>query len=114
MVVLLLLHCGGEFQAPEALLQTEHFNAAARVDLVHGVERLPARLSVQVVALEEDTVVAEAAHKHAAVVLVLELDTLADVRPRLLARARPLHVGQGAQAKAVLSWRVEEAVYGHR
>ena len=77
---------------------------------MHGVEGVAARLSVQVVALEEDAVVAEAAHVHAAVHGHLELHALADVEASLLAGRRPLQVGQRAQAEAILARRVEEAV----
>ena len=77
---------------------------------MHGVEGLAARLSIQVVGLEEDVVVGEAADVDAAVDLVLELHALANVKTSFLGAVAPLDVGQCAQAEAVLARRIKETV----
>lgn len=61
------------------MFSPQHLDVSAGVDLVNGVSRRSARLSVQVVALDEDGVVAEAAHPHVALALALQLNAFADV-----------------------------------
>ena len=80
------------------------------MNFVHSVERFPPTLTIQVVALKENGVVAETPDIDTAVSHGLELDALAYVRSRLLRGRVALHVGQGANAEAVLARRVEEAI----
>jgi hypothetical protein len=58
-----------------------HLDVRSRVDLVHGVAGRPARLPVQVVALDEHRVVAKATHPHVALAAALQLHATPDVKP---------------------------------
>lgn len=58
-----------------------HLDVSAGVNLVHRVPRGAASLAVQVVALHEDGVVAQAAHPHVPLTFTLQLHAFADVKP---------------------------------
>ncbi len=83
------------------------------VDFVHRVARRPPRLPVQVVALDEDGVVRVAADPDVALADEVQLDALADVQARALARLGAVHVAERAQAEAVSAGRVHVAVDRH-
>jgi len=100
----LLLHL------PIALLHVEHLNAAARVQLVNSIVHSATGLAVQVIALDENALVAKAPTEHVAVRHVLHLNTLANVETCAFAALGPLDVRYGAQAEAVFACRVEVAV----
>ncbi len=57
-----------------------HLDIGTGVDLVHGISWRAASLAVQIVALHEDAVVAEAADPHVALAPVVQLHTLPDVK----------------------------------
>lgn len=59
-----------------------HLDVRTRVDLMHGVSGGTSSLSIQVVALHKDSVVAEAAHPHITFALTLQLDALTNVQSR--------------------------------
>ena len=68
----------------ETLAQVEHLGVGQRVDLVHRVPGRAARLAVQVVGLHEHGVVAQTPDPDIALPHQVQLDTLADVEPRLV------------------------------
>lgn len=56
-----------------------YLNVGTGIDLVHSVSRGPASLAVQVVALDEHSVVTQATHPQVALSFALQLDTFSNV-----------------------------------
>lgn len=58
-----------------------YLDVSAGIDFVNSVSGGSARLSVQVVTLNEHSVVTEASHPHVSLALTLQLNSFADVKP---------------------------------
>lgn len=58
-----------------------HLNEGPRVDFVNSIPWRSPCLSVQVVTLHEDSVVAKATHPHVSLSTALQLNAFADVKP---------------------------------
>lgn len=110
-----------------ALLQVKDFDEGVRKDFMHCVSRRATSLPVQVIALNKDRVVGEAAEPNISCKGISlmrssqrswfltfstqrQLDAFPDVEASLLALISAVHVRQRSQTKAVASGRIHVPV----
>lgn len=87
----------------------QHLDVSTGVDFVNSVSRGSACLSVQVVALDKHSMVAEAPHPHVTLALTLQLNAFADVESALETRWNVSVNGNPAQESEAV-WLTHRAL----